>query len=53
MHVDGGNELVVAGDVIFVPAGTAQWVENLSAVVLSFAVIVSPPWRAHDDELLA
>jgi len=53
MHVDGENELVVAGDVIFVPAGAAQWIENPSAMVLSFAVIVSPPWRAHDDELLA
>lgn len=43
---------VAAGDVVFIPAGDEQWIENTGMETLKFAAIVAPPWRAEDDERL-
>jgi mannose-6-phosphate isomerase-like protein (cupin superfamily) len=52
MHVGAQTQVVVAGDVVLVPADTAQWLENPGTTTLAFAVIVSPPWRAEGDQLM-
>ncbi len=43
---------VAVGDVVFIPAGDEQWIENTGEEILKFAAIVAPPWRAEDDERL-
>jgi mannose-6-phosphate isomerase-like protein (cupin superfamily) len=49
MHVDAERAACLAGDVIRVPAGAAQWIENPGIGSLRFLCIVSPPWRREDD----
>lgn len=49
MHIDGEDAMVSASDVIVIPAGAAQWIENTDDKILVFAAIVSPPWSAVDD----
>ncbi len=52
MHVDDEAREVGPGDAVLIPPGAVQWIENLGDGVLRFAAIVSPPWRAADDERL-
>jgi len=52
MHIGDEDRLVDAGDVIYIPPRSIQWIENTGRNELQFAAIVSPPWRAADDELL-
>lgn len=49
MHVGAQRRAVMPGDVVLVPAGVEQWIENTGVETLVFVVIVSPPWRAEDD----
>jgi mannose-6-phosphate isomerase-like protein (cupin superfamily) len=49
MHVDAEQAACLAGDIICVPAGAAQWIENPGTGPLRFLCIVSPPWRPEDD----
>ena len=50
LHVDDEARELERGDAAVIPGGAVQWIENLGAGVLRFAAIVSPPWRAQDDE---
>jgi mannose-6-phosphate isomerase-like protein (cupin superfamily) len=50
--VGGECEPVSRGDVVVIPAGDEQWIENTGTETLKFAAIVAPPWRAEDDERL-
>jgi mannose-6-phosphate isomerase-like protein (cupin superfamily) len=43
---------VCANDIALVPAGVMQWIRNTGAVPLVFYVIVSPPWRESEEEIL-
>lgn len=52
MHVDDEARALHAGDAVVIPAGAVQWIENLGAEPLRFIAVVSPPWRAEDDERL-
>lgn len=49
MHIGCEKRPVCAGDLVFIPAGETQWIENPGINPLVFAAIVSPPWRAQDD----
>lgn len=51
-RVGGEAAPVVAGDVVYIPAGAEQWIENTGEEILKFAAIVAPPWRLEDDERL-
>ena len=52
MHIGDEDRLVDTGDVIHIPPRSVQWIENTGHHELQFAAIVSPPWRASDDELV-
>lgn len=43
---------ITKGDVVLVPAGAKQHVENQGDEMLTFLCIVSPPWKEEDDQLL-
>ncbi|MGD9600548.1 MAG: cupin domain-containing protein [Gammaproteobacteria bacterium] len=52
MHVDLDARIVGAGDVVHIPGGAVQWIENVGAETLRFLALVSPAWTAADDERL-
>ena len=52
MHIDSESRACMPGDVVAVPAGAAQWLENQGDNTLRFLCVVSPPWRAEEDVLL-
>jgi mannose-6-phosphate isomerase-like protein (cupin superfamily) len=52
LHIDAETRMVRTGDAIYIPAGTAQWIENLGATTLRFVALVSPPWSRDTDERL-
>jgi len=49
MHI--GNEIrnVSRGDVVYIPATSNQWINNIGTCGLSFVAIVSPPWTKDGD----
>ncbi len=49
MHIEAEARACMQGDVIHVPPGAVQWIENPGGNTLRFLCIVSPPWRAEDD----
>lgn len=52
MHVDDEISKIRAGNLIYIPPGAIQWVENRSAKDLVFLAIVDPAWREEDEEIL-
>lgn len=46
------NQLITKGDLVLVPAHAEQYVKNTGNTKLSFLVIVSPPWREDEEEIL-
>lgn len=51
MHVADECEIVTKGDVIEIPAGENQWIENTGSTNLAFLCIVDPAWRKEDEEI--
>ncbi len=52
LHVDDETRELNIGDVAVIPAEAIQWIENNGDGDLVFAAIVSPPWKAEDDQRL-
>jgi mannose-6-phosphate isomerase-like protein (cupin superfamily) len=49
MHIDDEVQRVIAGEAVLVPAGSVQWIENISDEELCFIAIVNPPWSEEGD----
>ena len=49
-----GEEVAEAGpgEVVFIPAGARQYIENVGEEPLEFWCIVSPPWNGEDELLV-
>ena len=47
--IDGEQQKVSRGDVVLVPKGATQHIDNQGNSVLEFLCIVSPPWEEKDD----
>ena len=52
MHIDEEEASVKAGDTLYIPPNSIQWIENTGASPLAFLCIVDPPWREEDEEVL-
>ena len=50
--INGEQQNVEAGDVVLVPKGAKQHVENQGDIKMEFLCIVSPPWEEGDDIVL-
>jgi mannose-6-phosphate isomerase-like protein (cupin superfamily) len=50
MHVDEETRVVSAGDSVYIPPGSTQYIENSETHDLVFLCIVYPSWRAEDEE---
>ncbi|MEI6104234.1 MAG: cupin domain-containing protein [Methanothrix sp.] len=51
MHIDSEMAQVQAGQAILIPPGSLQHILNTGDVILKFICIVSPSWRAEDEEV--
>ena len=49
IHVDEETKNVKQGDMILIPPGAIQWLENSGTTELNFMAIVNPPWTEQDD----
>ncbi len=49
VHVADEAEEVSIGDIVHIPKGDSQWIENISDETLIFYCIVSPPWKREDE----
>ncbi|MCO6477791.1 MAG: cupin domain-containing protein [Phaeodactylibacter sp.] len=49
-----GREVAEAlpGDVLFIPVGARQYIENIGEGRLEFWCVVSPPWKKEDEILV-
>jgi len=52
MHIGHQCEEVGPGQLVFIPPGAEQYIENTSQEPLSFLCIVDPAWREEDEEIL-
>ncbi|MEW6050336.1 MAG: cupin domain-containing protein [Candidatus Zixiibacteriota bacterium] len=52
LHVDNESSPVSPMDVIEIPPGSIQWLENTGACELAFLCIVDPAWQVHDEKIL-
>lgn len=52
-YVGGEAHPVQANDLVLIPAGMEQSVENVGNDTLRFICIVSPPWAAEDEAILS
>ncbi|MCC7410517.1 MAG: cupin domain-containing protein [Gammaproteobacteria bacterium] len=53
MHVAAEVVPVAVGDAVHIAPAVVQWIENPGDEPLEFLAIVSPPWRAEDETVLA
>ncbi|HPS19959.1 MAG TPA: cupin domain-containing protein [Candidatus Omnitrophota bacterium] len=51
MHIDKGSAKVKAGDTIYIPPHSRQYIKNTGKKTLEFLCIVDPAWRAQDEEV--
>jgi len=52
MSIDGGTAPVRPGQIVLIPPGSVQHIENTGAGDLVFLCIVSPRWQPDDEELV-
>lgn len=52
MHVDDETENIYAGQAVYIPPGTVQFIENTGKSDLKFLCIVDPAWESKDEEIL-
>lgn len=52
MHIDDESALVSAGQVVYIPPGAVQSLENTGKDDLVILAIVDPAWNAGDEEVL-
>ena len=50
-HIDGRIFEMVEGDVLFIPAGAKQWIENTGDDTLGFWCVVLPPWSDDQEKV--
>lgn len=49
MHIDEEIQQVEAGDAVYIPPNTKQYIRNIGNEDLVFICIVDPAWRKEDE----
>jgi len=52
MHIGDETAEVGAGDAVYIPPGSVQYIENTGKEDLAFLCIVCPSWRTEDEEVV-
>lgn len=50
--LDEEKKIVEKDDIVLIPPGTIQSIQNIGTTPLSFLCIVSPPWNKNDEEII-
>lgn len=48
-YLDGQAQQIQKNDLILIPEGVEQYIENVGSSTLKFICIVSPPWAKEDE----
>jgi mannose-6-phosphate isomerase-like protein (cupin superfamily) len=51
VFVGGQQQEVGEGQVVLIPQGVEQWIENIGDTPLEFYCVVSPPWSEEQEEI--
>jgi mannose-6-phosphate isomerase-like protein (cupin superfamily) len=46
------EQMVKKGDMVFIPAGATQYIENKGDTILDFLCVVSPAWYAEQEKII-
>ena len=49
MHINEIVQQVKPGDVVLIPPGSVQWLQNNGKTEITFLAIVNPPWTDEGD----
>lgn len=49
MHIGEESAVLYPGQMVYIPPGVVQWIENVGSEILSFLAIVDPMWRKEDE----
>ena len=52
MHIGEEAAEVTAGDAVYIPPGSVQWLENTGKEEIELLCIVDPAWRPEAEETL-
>ncbi len=52
MHIDDEVSDVCLGQIVYIPPGATQWIENMGEGRLEFLCIVDPAWRQEDEQVI-
>ncbi len=52
MHIENESNKVKAGQAIYIPPNTKQFIENTGKSDLKFLCIVDPAWKKEDEVIL-
>ncbi|MBN2465034.1 cupin domain-containing protein [candidate division WOR-3 bacterium] len=52
MHIGDESAEVAAGDAVYIPPQSVQWLENSGEEEIEFVCIVDPAWRPEEEEIL-
>ena len=52
MHIDDESAEVSAGQAVYIPPNSKQYIRNAGDSDLKFLCIVDPAWQAEDEEIL-
>ena len=52
IHIDDETEKVQAGQAVYIPPDSVQFIQNTGQSDLSFLCIVDPAWKTEDEEIL-
>jgi mannose-6-phosphate isomerase-like protein (cupin superfamily) len=52
MHIVDEAAKIEAGDAVYIPPDSIQWLENTGKEEIEFICIVDPAWRPEDEQVL-
>jgi mannose-6-phosphate isomerase-like protein (cupin superfamily) len=52
MHIGDEAAKIEAGDAVYIPSDSVQWLENTGRDDVEFVCIVDPAWRPEDEQVL-
>ena len=52
MHIGDEAARVEAGEAVYIPPGSVQWLDNTGKDEIEFICIVDPAWRPEDEQIL-
>ncbi len=52
MFIGYDSRPVGPGDIVYIPPGATQFIENTGQANLTFLCIVDPAWQPYDEEIL-